>query len=146
MLLLLILLPVACAPTAPPRPTGLPVNAEWVGGYDGGAWIACRWQAKEPAATYSCSVFSDSSGSTWAEGQFVLAKSVPVGETQGVKYEAIADPIAGRPAYNSWDGSIIYLRDGSLLVPNGWVKYPLDGSHGKRVRYSTGKQVEEIDY
>src|SRR5262245_32682508 len=42
---------IACAGQAvPERPAGVPHEAVWAGGPDGGAWIACRFTPKEQYA------------------------------------------------------------------------------------------------
>lgn len=140
------LLTLACGVPVPARPANVPGSAEWAGGADGGAWIDCRWEAKEPATLYSCTTFNDNTGEVWARGQFVLSRTNRAPEPHEGRFITIAGPRSDRPSYRSFDGSVIYLSTGELLVPDGWVDHPWENGHGKRVHYSLGEETEEVEY
>ncbi len=140
------LVALACGIQPPPRPVGVPTEAVWAGGSDGGAWIGCKWQTNEPTTSYSCTTYSDSNGRIWAEGQFVLARSAQPSNASKRRFVAVVDPFSGQLSYDGYDGRIIYLSTGKLLVPEGWIDHPGSNGHGHRVRYSLGEEKEEIEY
>ena len=133
-----ILVIAACA-GEPPRPSGLPSDAEWAGGPDGGAWILCGQTTKEPYAAFDCTTFNED-GSVWARGHFIHARPA------GGRYEAVGAPFPGL-AFEGYDGVSIYLQNGTMLVPDGWIDYPLEGSHGKKQRFVLGSEASpEVSY
>jgi hypothetical protein len=84
----------------PPRPSGVPADAKWAGGSDGGAWVRCA----ADAGGYWCTVYDDETGEVWVRGLFV---------TSSERRES-------RPAdltYRSFDGRAIHLADGHVLDP-----------------------------
>jgi len=93
----------------PPRPQGVPTDAVWAGGSDGGSFIRCEFDAS--SAMDFCSIFNDHTGQLDAQGKYgVSGKSKP----QDV----------ARFEYSGFDGHRIYLRDGSVLAPVASVKAP----------------------
>lgn len=84
----------------PERLPSIPVEAVWVGGADGGAWIRC----KEDGVLNFCTVYNEHTGEVWADGRFVVK-----GQTQGVPSEELK--------YDYFDGQHIGLIDGRLLEP-----------------------------
>lgn len=97
-------------PRRPERPAGVPPDAVWAGGVDGGDFFRCR-----PERTrYRCAVYDDHTGDLLAEGAFVLED-----EPGGVSKAALQ--------FDSFDGYTIYLRGNRILAPvKGQVKYPFD--------------------
>ena len=94
--------------TPPPRARGVPIDAVWAGGVDGGAWILC----KAVESRNYCSVYNDHTGNIWARGYFLLR-----GEKRGVSERELT--------YNSFDGESIHLTDGRSLIPvSGEVDFP----------------------
>lgn len=53
----------------PPRVSGIPENAIWSGGIDGGNWFICSANID---STYNCSVFDDRTGLLILDGNFRL--------------------------------------------------------------------------
>jgi hypothetical protein len=103
VLLVATLLSCTCAPATPPRPAGLPAEAMWVGGPDGGVFIQLKRQDDPGPPTYTGTVYH-SDGSVWYEGGFML-------EPAGGK----VDP-ADKSQFAGWDGTQILLQDGRALV------------------------------
>jgi hypothetical protein len=91
------------ASNAPARPAGLPSEAFWIGGADGGVFV--RLAASEAAAdAYSGAIYHPD-GSLWYEGRFRLE---PVGSAP---FEA-----DDHERLTGWDGTQILLDDGRALV------------------------------
>jgi hypothetical protein len=142
-----LLLAVTCdvsPPEAPPRAPGVPQDAVWAGGPDGGAWIECD---RSPASRerYSCTTYHEDNGEIWARGDFVLrrveydpAKSTP-------SYVAVS-PLTGPLDYDGFDGATIILGDNLILLPDGWIDFPFGNGSGKRIRFQAGKELEEVSY
>lgn len=84
----------------PQRPTGVPPDAVWAGGAEGGAWIRCVAEG----ARNRCSVYNDFTGQLETEGLFVIR-----GTQAGVPRNELG--------YNGFDGTSIYLLNGKVLVP-----------------------------
>ncbi len=96
--------------TPPPRAVGIPMDAVWAGGTDGGAWFKSRQQGR----LYYCQVFNDQTGDVWAEGFFKAAGNLEkMAKDNNLKYE--------------WfDGKRIQLEGGVFLEPvQGRVEYPV---------------------
>ncbi len=87
----------------PPRPKGVPLDAVWAGGVDGGSFISCSYNAAN--GLNLCAVYNDYTGQREAQGQFKIS-----GPTR-------AEDV-GRFAYSAFDGKKIYLKDGSVLAPS----------------------------
>lgn len=88
-------------PVVPPaRHAGVPPEAVWTGGVDGGAWVAC----KGPFSTeYDCKVFHDHTGEVVASGRFTF-----VGPG--------SPPDARLLEFNGFDGDAIHLNSGRSLT------------------------------
>ena len=87
----------------PPRPAGLPADAFWIGGPDGGVFM--RLEPPVAAApTYSGSIYHKN-GLVWYEGRFTLE---PAG---GAPFD-----VRDRERIAGWDGTQIVLHDGRALV------------------------------
>ena len=96
---------VSCSrqPSPPPRPNGVPADALWAGGSDGGSFIKCDFDSA--TALDVCSVFNDHTGETEARGQYRVD-----GRSKAQD--------AARFEYSAFDGKRIYLKDGSVLSPS----------------------------
>ena len=111
-----ICLQAACtASYEPKRAAGVPKEAVWAGGADGGAWILCEARNAE-GTRYFCRVFNDFSGKEWAAGEYVLRKSEWNREQHKAIYSEVAEFRQGLK-YDSYDGSVIYLADSLVLLP-----------------------------
>jgi hypothetical protein len=90
----------------PPRPVGVPVDAVWAGGADGGAFIRCVAVGQERANTFECVVFGDRDGEVVGRGRFV---------TRPTFHVSLAEL---RRSYAAFDGSLILLANGVALAPD----------------------------
>ena len=88
----------------PARPAGLPAEAFWLGGPDGGVFVWLKRQDDPASTSYTGAVYHPD-GSVWYEGRFILA---PAGGRP-------VDP-ANRKQFAGWDGTQILLQDGRALV------------------------------
>lgn len=89
-------------PEPPPRPRGVPANAVWAGGVDGGDFILLNPAA--PDGTYSAKIYNDHSGDVEFSGKLRLKEpsQAPID---------LHDP----KAYSGWDGESLLLSDGRIL-------------------------------
>ncbi len=113
-------------PQPPPRPAGVPAEAVWAGGVDGGDWLLCLREAGAPNWSFNCRVFSDQTGHLTTQGKYVLADCEDGGA---------CTPQAEGPstlAYRYFDGVTVHLADELALVPDGEVDHPFGDGHGKR--------------
>ena len=98
-----ILVALSCQrPSPPERPLTVPPAAVWVGGDKGGCWIDCTLAKSENANR--CTVYDERTGEVWATGLYVQKSD--------------GEPV--QPAnltYNFFDGEVIGLTGGRLLVP-----------------------------
>jgi hypothetical protein len=86
----------------PPRPKGVPADALWAGGADGGSFIRCSYDAGTDLNM--CSAYNDRTGRLEIQGQFTIT-----GPTRAKD--------VWRFEYSGFDGRRIYLTDGSVLAP-----------------------------
>ena len=87
---------------APPRPQGVPSNAMWIGGPDGGVFAVIQFGAT--AGEFHADIYADTTGATLFTGRLVLDWPVP-------PIERPDDPLL----YDGWDGQAMLLRDGRRL-------------------------------
>jgi hypothetical protein len=88
----------------PPRPSGVPANAIWAGGVDGGDFILLS--PAKADGTYPVKIYNDHSGDLEFSGRLRLKEpsTAPIDVT---------DP----KTYSDWDGESLSLRDGRTLSP-----------------------------
>jgi hypothetical protein len=86
----------------PPRPDGVPKEALWVGGADGGVFLVLEKTA-EPQ-TFSAEIYFDQSGELWYKGRLKLEP----GSSVDFDYKNAA-------TFSAWDGDTLYLSDGRQL-------------------------------
>ena len=91
----------------PPRPIGLPPDAFWVGGPDGGVYLTLQRSSAPGSATYMGAVYY-ADGSIWYRGPLRLKPngSKPI------------DP-SDRKQFVGWDGTRVLLNDGRTLAVTG---------------------------
>lgn len=89
----------------PPRPKGVPPEAVWVGGPDGGVFLIVR-EATGAPDTYLLTVYHDRTGEVWYNGPAAVQ---PPGK--GKLEPARAETFSG------WDGEKLILTDGRVLQP-----------------------------
>jgi len=65
---------LSCAGRTHPRPEGVPPDAVWAGGVDGGNWITCTANAKDDFN--QCTVYHDYTGEVRLSAEFVLEAEV----------------------------------------------------------------------
>ncbi len=82
------------------RPKGVPTDAVWAGGADGGSYIKCVYNSKD--GLLYCTVYNDYTGDVRANGPFKI--------TGPSKPENVS-----KFKYSGYDGKKIYLLDGSVI-------------------------------
>lgn len=89
--------------SAPERPAGVPASAVWVGGADGGVFVAIRRGAESTPGIYDAEIYFDG-GDLWYRGRVQLEP--PGGE-----------PVAtdDASALSAWDGESLHLADGRTM-------------------------------
>ena len=107
LLLGLALALTACSksPSEPPRPKGVPEQAIWVGGADGGVFTYLERRPSDPAPIYRATIYDDVSGSPLFQGRMVV---VP-------QDRSILD-LRNPALFSGWDGQALHLTDGRRLV------------------------------
>lgn len=98
----------ACVTTTiepPPRPSGVPAEAIWVGGADGGVFVVVTASGAGPEGTYVVKAYADATGETVFDGHMRL--DPPGGDAPYMK-----DP----KTFTGWDGDHMHLRDGRSLI------------------------------
>jgi hypothetical protein len=102
---LVFLAAVACSgsPDGPSHPSGVPEGAFWLGGSDGGAFVALEPAA--PARRFDARIYHEN-GELWYAGPLVLEPE------EG----ASVDPV-DRNSFAGWDGERLLLTDGRALRP-----------------------------
>lgn len=101
MYVILLLMCSACRPRAPKRAVGVPKDAIWAGGQDGGAWIRCTVDRRKNVN--SCEIFSDTTGRRVAAGEFVLR-------------DERRAALEGELRYSGTDYDSIFLANRKMLV------------------------------
>lgn len=105
VLLLAALISVAActieSDTSPARPAGLPADAVWIGGSDGGVFV--RVIPGNTPQAYSGAIYHPD-GQVWYQGRFVMT-----GRT------APASPLTTADV-SAWDGMKLLLKEGGTLV------------------------------
>jgi hypothetical protein len=128
-------------PQPPPRPAGVPVEAVWAGGVDGGDWLLCVPEVAAPKGSFSCRVFSDQTGLLTTQGKHVFAEC----EANGACTPQAEVPSTLR--YEFFDGVTVHLADELALVPDGEIDHPFGDGHGKRAYYRLGQETgPEVQY
>lgn len=104
----LVLLVIAACSTdidPPLRPDGVPENAMWIGGIDGGAWVLLERRVGDPPRIYRAQVFGDQVGDKWYVGRLEIGPNIAA-------VESITDP----EVFQIWDGDNLLLKDGRIMV------------------------------
>jgi hypothetical protein len=111
--LLVLLLGTGCHRQGhePARPKGVPPEAVWAGGPDGGSFFLCIYD--KSTGTYQCTVYNDFTGKVDATGHFKASGSANM---QG----------SGALEYSGFDGRTIYLKNGGILEPTDDVQFPVN--------------------
>lgn len=128
----------ACSPGADPeRPTGVPASASWAGNVEGGTWIECKPVPSVPNR-YACRAWFQA-GAMISEGQYLLRHRR--WNQQALRSEYTEPVSSALPAFKSFDGRWITLKDDHVLLPDGVISYPDNAEHGKRQAYSLGVET-----
>ena len=130
-------------PSEPKRKVGIPKDAVWAGGIDGGSWILCSNQKE---FKYDCTIYNDHTGELMARGTFLHRRvSYNISTEKLIVEELKAEKTL--PSYSYYDGDFIRLDGNEALVPDGWIIWPFDEGHGKKQFYENGVAIgEEIQY
>lgn len=100
---------------APPRPAGVPENAKWVGGIDGGVFaVVEKREGVKPDLYYYGEIYF-SSGELWYKGALALEPST-----------SSFDP-ARSNLFSGWDGDALLLTDGRVLRAVDGAKRKIQG-------------------
>ena len=128
------------------RPRGVPIEAIFIGGVDGGNWISCK-SVDGNLNKYDCSIYSDSEGILICKGSFLIGKIDRRPEKTkefSVKFDV---EIPSKFKFKGFDGVNIYLQNELILVPDGWIYYPFNNESGKKQEFNKGIAVsKEIEY
>lgn len=111
---LLTLALVGCS-NAPERVAGIPKDAVWAGGRDGGAWIVARHIVYSPDR-FHCTVYFDSTGERWVEGDFLLRRAIWNPQRHRADYSRPVE-FPSSLHFSSFDGATIFLQDSLVLIP-----------------------------
>ena len=84
----------------PTRPSSVPTAARWIGGVDGGDWIACQQRDQK---SMSCQMFADVTGAIVDRGVFATRKEQ--------KHAVGTNEFFAEMSY--FDGERIKLKDGT---------------------------------
>jgi hypothetical protein len=91
-LITLALSHVACyRPYPPNKPSGLPADAVWAGGLDGGGWVLCSASSAE----YNDCTIYDEEGRTQGPARYVLKGSGAAAKTDQLKYTYVTGKAIG---------------------------------------------------
>jgi hypothetical protein len=127
------------------RPLGVPNTANWAGGIDGGYWFNCTVDSKA-LCRYTCAVYNEHNGEIISQGQYLLYKQQWDVSKKTPTYLKVDQPVP-ELRYRNYDGTNINLENSLILLPQGWIIYPFDKSHGKKQKYEKGVPVsKEIQY
>jgi hypothetical protein len=102
--LLFSMLACSQASSPPGRPDGVPSNAMWIGGVDGGAWVVVSKPADQPPHVYYGEIYGDQAGDKWYVGRLALHPP--------------NDPVLNMndpETFGMWDGDNLLLNDGRVL-------------------------------
>ena len=93
------------ATVAPPvKPAAVPEQAFWIGGHEGGVFILISKQ--QGADAYFGTVYFDTSGEVWYQGEFQYTGDAPF-------------EVTSRSSYTGWDGDFLFLANGQRLIAVG---------------------------
>ena len=140
-----VALSTGCAQSPPARPAGVPADARWAGGPDGGHWFLCTRvvDARSPTRV-DCRIYNDQTGGLYSRGEYVIQVDPDrVTGSGGMSYNSVEELLS----YAGMDGDAIRLERPLELVPDGVVEYPFGDGHGKRQRFELGRHVgDETTY
>jgi len=88
------------------RPKGIPAEAFFVGGNDGGVFLLCKDTPDK--YVYHCTIFDDHQGTLLNENNFRTATG-----------QQLCIDVANRSIFSAWDGSRILLKDGRWMESMG---------------------------
>lgn len=129
----------------PVRTSGIPLNAVWVGGNDGGIWVSCSKQ-DNIGSTYKCLIYNEYTGELESCGSYKLLKCKWSDVDGKVSYVQLGS-VPAKMVLDSFDGVVIYASGNLALVPDGLILYPFGDGHGKKRIYTNGILISaEITY
>jgi hypothetical protein len=99
----------------PPRARGVPLDAIWAGGPDGGVWIVAQKIAGSEDH-YACKIFFDSTGDLWADGDYVLRRTVWDSKLREARFYPVASP-PEKIDFGGFNGELLFLQDSLVLAP-----------------------------
>ncbi|MBM4221026.1 MAG: hypothetical protein FJ170_03650 [Gammaproteobacteria bacterium] len=128
----------ACSPgSGPERPVNVPASASWTGNVEGGVWLDCQ-PVPEVSDRHACRAWFQT-GTMISQGEYLLRHRI--WNQQALRSE-FSEPVVGvLPAFETFDGRWIFLKDDHVLLPDGVISYPDSQEHGKRQSYSLGVET-----
>jgi hypothetical protein len=133
---------VACSSGSDPeRPVDVPASASWTGNVEGGAWLDCEPLPSVPDR-YTCRAWFQAGGML-SEGEYLLRRRSWNQRALRSEYSEPAD--GALPAFETFDGRWIFLKDEHVLLPDGVVSYPDSPGHGTRQAYSLGVETAAVE-
>lgn len=126
---------------APDRIRGVPDEAVWAGGPDGGSWFLCKDSQMGPSY-YDCEVYNDFDASFVTRGSYVLRSYTWDDNEKREVHEEVKS--VKELKFNYYDGYIITLLDSLLLLPDGLIDHSFGDGHGKRQMYDLGEPVGPV--
>ena len=92
VLIVICILNAGCYRQYPPeRPKGVPAEAVWAGGIDGGGWVMCSTSSSE---YNECTIFDEGGGSQ-GPGRYVLKSSGRAARPEELKYTYLTGKAIG---------------------------------------------------
>jgi hypothetical protein len=147
LFLILLFLLVSCESKVkvPSKVAGIPEQAIWFGGLDGGQWILYE-KYDSSQFRYKCNIYNDYTGDLTATGDFILRKYEWNNNLKEFSYSLLGKELDSLK-FSGYDGVSIFLDTSIVLLPDGWIVYPFDSISGKKQLYTLGKEItEEIQY
>ncbi|MCL4781186.1 MAG: hypothetical protein KJ049_13425 [Gammaproteobacteria bacterium] len=133
---------VACSSGSDPeRPVDVPSSASWTGNVEGGVWLDCEPLPSVPDR-YACRAWFQAGGMV-SEGEYLLRRRSWNQRALRSEYSEPAD--GALPAFETFDGRWIFLKDEHVLLPDGVVSYPDSPGHGTRQAYSLGVETGAVE-
>lgn len=133
---------ISCVKIVPPeRFPGIPEDAVWKGGIDGGRWGRCKKQGK---FEYYCQIYDDVTGTLESYGNYLHRIVKWNKEKHDIDITMPLTPLI-ELKYEDFEGRIIRLEGDDALVADGVITYPDSLGYGVVVKetYKEGILIKE---
>ena len=105
------------------RPASVPLDAMSAIGPDGGAWANCHYIKTMHA---KCELFLSSTEEIWVRGNYLLKV-----EDALVEIGSAGELEVLMNGFSLFDGQVIYLTEGMILIPDGVIDSPSSTGGGQ---------------